>query len=238
MKSNLRVLCCLSLALCLAPLTARAGKSAAPQPGSYKEWHDVDQVTIVQPFQLGNYQRVVVQPLETSNATLPDAKDNSYPAVKAALATSAQPFSDGMRSKLGGSNLALQVGREGGAGALIVRAKITKSDPGSQAARYFAGFGAGAAKVEVSGEIVDGRSGKTLVRFVQERRSGVGAFGGGYRELLERSLRQIGGDVAGRRALRAETEKSTNARANFLRSDIKTRVDQKAEGSEEELVWE
>jgi len=36
-----------------------------------------------------------------------------------------------------------------------------------------------------------------LVRFAQERRSGFGAFGGGYRALFERTARQLGGDVAG-----------------------------------------
>ena len=55
----------------------------------------------------------------------------------------------------------------------------------------------GAAKVGVSGEIVDGGTGKVLARFTQERRSGFGLFGGGYRELLDRTLKQIGGDVAG-----------------------------------------
>ena len=196
MKFNLPLLASLTFGLALAPLGIAAEKGGAQKAGSYKDWHDVDQVTIVQPFQLGNYQRVVVLPLETSGATLPDSKDNTYAAVKATLASSAQPFSDGLRNKLGGK-MEVAVGRAGGANALLVRAKITKSDPGSQAARYFAGFGAGAAKVAVAGEIVDGRSGKTLVRFEQERRSGVGAFGGGYRELLDRSLRQIGGDVAG-----------------------------------------
>ncbi len=184
-----------AMALALSPFAANA-KSDSTQPGRYSDWHDVDQVTIVQPFQLANYKRVLVQPLDTSNATLPEAKDNSYPAVKAALANGTQPFTDGLRKKMA-ANLQVENGRDGGAGALIVRAHITKSDPGSQAARYFAGFGAGAAKVGVAGEIVDGKSGKTLVRFEQERRSGVGAFGGGYKDLLDRSLRQIGGDVAG-----------------------------------------
>lgn len=58
-------------------------------------------------------------------------------------------------------------------------------------------FGAGAAKVGVSGEIIDGRTNKVLVRFTQERRSGFGGFGGAYRELLDRTLQQIGGDVGG-----------------------------------------
>ena len=177
------------------PVDALAQKGTAPKPGRYTDFHDVDEVTIAQPFQLRSYKRVVVQRLGTTNALLPDAKDNSYPHVKAALANSTEVFAKGVRDDLKG--LAVDAGGRGGAGALVIRARVTKSDPGSQAARYFASFGAGAAKVAISGEIVDGGTNKVLARFTQERRSGVGAFGGGYRELLERSIHQIGGDVAG-----------------------------------------
>ena len=148
----------------------------------------------MQSFQRSSYGRVVVQRLDTSNAPLPEKSDNSYAAVKAALAGSTDAFAEGLRGKLPG--VQVQTG-EGGNNALLVRARIMKSDPGSQAARYWGGFGAGAAKVGITGEIVDGRTNKVLVRFTQERRSGFGLFGGGYRELLDRSMRQIGGDVAG-----------------------------------------
>ncbi|MEO5719976.1 MAG: DUF4410 domain-containing protein [Chthoniobacterales bacterium] len=171
-----------------------AEKGAAIKPGSYQDWHDVDEVTIVQPFQLASYNRVVVQSLDTKGAQLPEEKDNSYAAVKGALANSTAPFTDGVRAKLG--TMPVENGKAG-AKALVVRARIMKSDPGSQAARYFAGFGAGAAKVGISGEIVDGGTNKVLLRFTQERRSAVGAFGGGYQDLLHRSVKQIGVDVAG-----------------------------------------
>lgn len=183
-----------TLTVAVLPNSLQA-KPAATAPGSYTDWNDIDQVTIVQPFQASSYSRVVVQPLDTRNAPLPDAKDNSYAAVKEALANSTQPFTEGMRAKLSG--MQVQAGQGGGANALVIRARITKSDPGSQAARYFVSFGAGAVKVGVSGEILDGKTNKVLARFVQERRSGVGGFGGGYRDLLDRTLRQIGGDVAG-----------------------------------------
>ena len=74
---------------------------------------------------------------------------------------------------------------------------MTKLDPGSRAARYWAGFGAGAVKIAMTGEIIDGASKKTLVRFKQERRSAMGVFGGGYDELFTRTARQIGEDIAG-----------------------------------------
>ncbi len=52
-------------------------------------------------------------------------------------------------------------------------------------------------KVGIVGEFIDAPSGKVLVRFAQERRSGFGLFGGGYGELFVRTAQQIGGDVAG-----------------------------------------
>ena len=188
-----RFILAFAVAALLSAPAARAQKGGAVKPGKYTDFHDIDEVTIVQPFQARNYNRIVVQRLNASNAPLPKRDDNSYADVKAALANSTVPFMQGMREKAG---MQVQAGA-GGPGAIVVRARITKSDPGSQAARYWASFGAGAAKVGISGEIVDGGTGKVLARFTQERRSGVGLFGGGYRELLDRSLKQIGGDVAG-----------------------------------------
>ena len=101
-------------------------------------------------------------------------------------------FIDGLERKAQRKVGAAQSGR-----TLIVRARLTKVDPGSQAARSWAGFGAGAVKIAMVGEIVDGASQKTLVRFAQERRSGFGWFGGAYGELFQRTARQLGGDVAG-----------------------------------------
>ena len=181
-----------ALALSLVP-AAHAQKGGAVKPGKYTDFHDVDEVTIVQPFQAKKYNRIVVQRLNTASAPLPEPDDNSYAEVKAALANSTTSFMEGVREKAG---MQVQPGA-GGPNSLVIRARITKSDPGSKAARYWASFGAGAAKVGISGEIVDGGTGKVLARFTQERRSGFGLFGGGYRELLDRSLKQIGGDVAG-----------------------------------------
>jgi hypothetical protein len=60
------------------------------------------------------------------------------------------------------------------------------------------GYGAGAARTAIDGEIVDARSGEVLVRFTQERRSGVERFGRGssYEEIMKRNLGAIGEDVA------------------------------------------
>lgn len=56
--------------------------------------------------------------------------------------------------------------------------------------------GAGAARVVLRLEVSDGGSGRTLLKIKQERRAGVGMGGGDYVKLMNRNLRQIGGDVA------------------------------------------
>lgn len=174
-------------------LSVRA--SAAPQstaPGTYRDWNDVDEVTVVQPFRAEAYATIAVESFDSTGVQLPDPEDNTFEAVKSALRMIKPAFIDGLEKKARRPVVASSKG-----GTLIVRARLTKVDPGSQAARYFGGFGAGAVKIALTGEIVDAASGKTLVRFVQERRSGFGAFGGGYGELFQRTARQLGGDVAG-----------------------------------------
>ncbi len=159
--------------------------SAAPQstaPGTYRDWNDVDEVTVVQPFRA--YATIAVESFDSTGVQLPDPKDNTFDAVKSALRMIKPAFIDGLEKKARRPVVASSKG-----GTLIVRARLTKVDPGSQAARYFGGFGAGAVKIALTGEIVDAASGKTLIRFVQERRSAFGAFGGGYGELFQRTAR-------------------------------------------------
>ena len=169
--------------------------TAAPEPtspGTYRDWHDVDEVTIIQPFNASGYSDIAVESFDSSRAKLPEANDNTYRAVQSAIHTMKPAFMAGVAEKAKRKSVPGRPGK-----TLVIRARLTKIDPGSQAARHFVGFGAGAVKIAIMGEIVDRASGKVLVRFAQERRSGFGAFGGGYRALFERTARQLGGDVAG-----------------------------------------
>ena len=171
--------------------TLAVAAGAPPVPGTYRDWHDVDEVTIIQSFNAASYSQIAVESFDSTSVKMPDANDNTYRAVQSALRTMKPAFMQGVAQKA-----KRKVGRNMPGKTLVIRARLTKVDPGSQAARYFVGFGAGAVKVAMAGEIVDRSSGKVLVRFVQERRSGFGAFGGGYAALFERTARQLGGDVA------------------------------------------
>lgn len=193
------VLFCLVLGnLTLIPCPdAAAARKAATAPGSYRDWNgDIDEVTILQPFNAAAYESIAVETFDTAGVPLPNPNDNTYAAVQAAIRFIKPAFMVGLeqnaRRKIGPNHSA----PSGKGRILVIRARVTKLDPGSQAARYWAGFGAGAVKIAMTGEIIDGASKKTLVRFKQERRSAMGAFGGGYEALFTRTARQIGGDIA------------------------------------------
>jgi hypothetical protein len=172
-----------------------AAAIAAPgplAPGTYRDWHDVDEVTIIQPFNAAAYSDIAVESFDSLRVKLPEANDNTYRAVKSAIQTMKPAFMAGVAENAKRKSAPGRPGK-----TLVIRARLTKVDPGSQAARYFVGFGAGAVKIAIMGEIVDRSSGKVLVRFAQERRSAFGAFGGGYAALFQRTAHQLGGDVAG-----------------------------------------
>ncbi len=186
----------------LLPAAALAAKKAPPtSPGKYTDWNDeIDELEVVETFELDGYQKVVVEGFDTSGTPLPEKDDNTYVAVQTTLASVGLPFVEGLTQSLG-SKLAVAEGSGGEAGTLVVRCKVVTMDPGSRAARYWAGFGAGAARSGVEGEVVDGGTGKVLLRFRQERRSGVGIGGGDYVKLMQRNVRTIGEDLG--MALRA-----------------------------------
>ncbi|PZR72969.1 MAG: hypothetical protein DLM73_11720 [Chthoniobacterales bacterium] len=171
---------------------ANAAAKSATAPGTYRDWNgDIDEITIFQPFNAASFEAIAVESFDMAGVTLPNPGDNTYAAARSAMNSIKPAFMAGLMSKA-----RRKIGAGGAPGhTLIIRARLTKLDPGSQAARYW-GFGAGAVKIQMIGEIVDGVSKKTLVRFRQERRSGFGLFGGGYQELFTRTARQIGEDIA------------------------------------------
>jgi hypothetical protein len=197
MKARLGLTLALTFAALFAALPGGAfarNSPATTAPGKYTDWGgEIDELEILTSFKLADYDRVVVEPFDTSAVKLPDADDNTYVPVKRVLSRARDPFASGL-AELPQPVLAGELRKPEG-GALVVRGKVLKMDPGSQAARYWAGFGAGAAKTEVTAEVIDARTGDVLLRFHQERRSGVGSLGGGYDELLDRNLWTIGKDL-------------------------------------------
>ncbi|MBA8884302.1 DUF4410 domain-containing protein [Dokdonella fugitiva] len=185
----------LMLAGVVAPVQAK--HAAAPTaPGRYEDWGpDIDVVEIARTFILSDYDRVEVEPLATDGVALPPADENTYEPVKAMLGRFTTVFAEGLREAPAKPVEVIETAAPA-ARVLRLRGKVLLLDPGSRAKRYWGGFGAGAVRVEVRCELVDGASGDVLLSFTQQRRSGFGGFGGSYEELMARTIRQIGGDVA------------------------------------------
>ena len=77
---------------------------------------------------------------------------------------------------------------------MIITGRYTLIDGGSRAVRYFVGFGAGAARVRVEGDVATA-DGTQTAHFATGRGSGWGVFGGSSEALVQKCIRAIGGDV-------------------------------------------
>ena len=146
---------------------------------------------------LSGVRTVDVSIAGASQLRYPNHSENTSKAVREVVAEASRPFLKGFSERFRRDGMVVHSGQRPTHDGLLVRAWITKIDPGSQAARYWGSFSAGSAVVEIAGEIIDERARTiALIRFRQERRSGWGLLGGGYHALLDRNIKQIGGDVA------------------------------------------
>src|SRR5213595_855565 len=170
--SALKPINILTFIAALAVSTWALAAKDSTAPGTYHDWHDVDEVTIIQPFVAANFSQIAVESFDSSRVKLPPANENTHQAVQLALQQMKPAFIQGVAERAKRKTSGNAPGK-----TLVIRARLIKVDPGSQAARFWVGFGAGAVKIAMIGEIIDAASGKVLVRFAQERRSSFGAFG-------------------------------------------------------------
>jgi hypothetical protein len=194
-SSSLKRLLVVALMLSLA-LPLLAAKKPQTAPGRYEGWGpDIDELEIVRTFKAADYSKIVVEPLDVSKTPPPEDAD-MVEKVSKVLAEATTPFREELAENVAGLTVADEKGD--GKGTLIVRGRVTTMDPGSRAKRLFVGYGAGAARTAIEGELVDAESGQVLLRFTQERRSGMERFGRGssYEEIMKRNLGQLGEDVA------------------------------------------
>lgn len=187
----------LLLVLSFAVPALAKGKGAPTAPGKYTDWSgEIDELEVAETFKVADYGKVVIEPFDTSSTPLPESDDNTYEPVKKILGQVTPPFVEGLQGEFSTLPVSLKAGGDAEPKTLLVRGKVLEMDPGSQAARYWGGFGAGAARTRIAAEVVDAATGKVLLRFTQERRSGVGMMGGDYVKLMNRNLRTIGEDLA------------------------------------------
>ncbi|MDD2582064.1 MAG: DUF4410 domain-containing protein [Desulfuromonadaceae bacterium] len=170
--------------------------------GIVKDWNgSIDEMEILEPLNLNAYSRVIVADLDTSATPLPPTDENTYEPTKIVLKSSSDIFTNALRDQFKEAKSSLEivgpVNEVTGAEpkTLLVKGKVTEMNPGSQALRYWVGFGAGKSRVEVAGEIIDAQSNKPLVRFKHAKASGIGAFGGDYQKFLTDDTHDVGEDI-------------------------------------------
>lgn len=182
-------------------LSAGAKGKAPTEKGTYKEWNDdlIDRLEVVQNFSLASYSRLVLLPLDTVATPLPEKEDNTYAPTTQVLGKIGDIVLEGMRKGLSGKLEASAAPSppEGEAtrGTLVLRGKVREMNPGSRAARYWVGFGAGKSRVELECEVVDAATGEVLLRLTHARASGIGAAGGDYAKFLTDDAREAGEDI-------------------------------------------
>ncbi len=174
MKFYLHFVLTLSL-LMLSGIVLAHDKPAPTAPGEYRNWGgSIDKLEIVSPFRLSSYHQIMVAPLDTSSVPLPDARDTSYKSVQEILSQATSPFVFGIKEVL--TKVPTQVAGPGvspGPGTLVVHCKLTALKPGKQNPRYSSND-PDRPSAMIEGEVMDGGTGKTLLRFRQERRFGSG----------------------------------------------------------------
>jgi hypothetical protein len=200
LMKKLLVLLCMLVSFVFVPALLARSKPAPTAPGKYKEWGpDIDEIEIVKSFKLSDYKHVVVMPFDTSATPLPDKSEKSYNTIKSVLAGYSLTLTEALKPELK-TKLDVDTSdtKPKTAQTLIIRGVVVDLSPGSRAKRYIGGFGAGAAGTKLHGEIVDAATGKVLVRFTQERRSG-GSFkfgGGNDMDVMRDSIHAEGQDIA------------------------------------------
>jgi hypothetical protein len=225
MKISLRFMFTLSFLMVSSSLWATFSRPSPTTPGQYSNWGgEIDKLVIVAPFKLADYNRIVVEPFDTSSTPLPNEQDSTYISVKSALDHTTPVIAAMLSSVLPGTPAQVQ---EPGAspdysgnkaGALVIRGKVLTMEPGSLVPVYSPN-GPGRARTVIACEVVDGITGKTLLRFQQERRVGpsggseetfgrhtqvnvslrpgpTGSSGDLYEKALAFNLRFIGRDLA------------------------------------------
>lgn len=191
----MKVTAALLISLLLLSPDLRAADAPTAR-GKYKEWGpNIDSIEIVSTFDAEKYDTIAIGNFTTGATPRPKKSDNAYDAVVKTLSTVESTLAAGAKK----ASKKKVITGSGKKGTLVVRGRVVELDPGSRAGRYWSGgLGGGAAAATISGEIIDGQSGKVLVRFTQRRKSGGGMRigGGNYTQVLNACVRAIGEDIA------------------------------------------
>ena len=175
--------------------TSTSPTAKTTYPSKARGWHGVDEVEFKQPYRFANYTALVVDAVVTNQCTLPPKGENTYEVTLAALGQADTliftEIERGLKAKL--PVVAKSAPNQPTGNTLLLKVKVAEFNPGSVAARFWVGFGAGSGWVRMSGELVDATTQKTVMTFDQRRISSMRLD---YKGMFSACTKEIGEDFA------------------------------------------
>jgi hypothetical protein len=161
-----------------------------------QEDKDAGRVGVAPGFDLKQYRILVVERLPVADSQIEDEGDRRFAEKMAYF------YHNELVRRMRDTGLFSQVvnvnegGRPSGAGkTLTLRGNITRLGRGSQAARYFVGFGAGSTRAQAEMHFVDD-SGRVVLVTADRRMGSAGLFGGSDDDFLRESFDDMARDLA------------------------------------------
>ena len=153
---------------------------------------DGGHVGVAPDFKPAAYRVVVLEPFEVSASEIKDQDDVRFAKDMAAY-LHAQVLRRLQAAGIFASvvDATVSTAQSSGERAIRLQGQISKLTEGSQALRYFVGFGAGAAKAQIETRLVDAQSQRVVMITADRRAAGMGIFGGDGRQFVTESLDQM-----------------------------------------------
>ncbi len=153
---------------------------------------DGGHVGVAPDFKPAAYRVVVLEPFEVSASEIKDQDDVRFAKDMAAY-LHAQVLRRLQAAGIFASvvDATVSTAQSSGERAIRLQGQISKLTEGSQALRYFVGFGAGAAKAQIETRLVDAQSQRVVLITADRRAAGMGIFGGDGRQFVTESLDQM-----------------------------------------------
>ncbi|MBP5722718.1 MAG: DUF4410 domain-containing protein [Bacteroidales bacterium] len=161
----------------------------------YRDWEKwLDYINITRTVNLYEYSTLYITKVDDSKITYPDKNDNRYPALVKTMAL----FNIVIEKKIQKEFSHIKIVQIENAKDLTLDAKslllepeMTELDMGSQALRFWIGFGAGAQHMVVSGKVSDSQG--ECFHFRHKR---ISSKSGGYEGTMIIEMNNFGADIA------------------------------------------
>lgn len=184
---------CVLITGCSTTSTSPAARITYPSKA--RGWNGVDEVEFKQPYRLASYTALVVDSVVTNQCTLPPKGENTHDVTLAALGQADvlifTEIERGLKARL--PVVAKSAPHPPTGNTLLLKMKVSEFNPGSVAARFWVGFGAGSGWVRMSGELIDVATQKTVMTFDQRRISSMRLD---YKGMFAACTKEIGEDFA------------------------------------------